>query len=233
MDAERQIRFLYPPFFLLASLAYGWHLDGKSIDDFFYKTGSTEESAQTTGGNGFIPLLVAGSVFVIVTGYFIGTVSMLSRWFLINVFALLVRGLRRARNKPLPWKWSEAFEKSSWVRDEAVLSDIALSGIERHLCLPRELDRSYALYAAASFDHGHLAKGIHDWLTRRWNAYNISVNSIAALVMALFAGWCSDDIDVTCRWVVVSAITGAPLLFSGVMAWKDTMAMIEFQSQRL
>lgn len=221
MDAERQVRFLYPPFFLLASLAYGLFLDpARSLDDFLPTNVSNWKED-------IVPVLIGASVFVLVTGFFIGTISMLVRRLVSNFILLLLRVLRWMK-VPLPWKWAEAMIKYRWIRDEAVLTDAALSGIEKHL--RRSVAPSDALYAAATFDHGHLNKGIHDWITRRWNAFNISVNSMVALFLSLVIGQYLAMINLDARWLSLSAVVGLVLLFGAIVSWNDTMKMIEFLS---
>ena len=65
MDQDRQIRFVIPPFFLLANLLWGAYL-GECNLEFLLKPESTRE---------FLSLLAATTVAVVPLGYLISTIS--------------------------------------------------------------------------------------------------------------------------------------------------------------
>jgi hypothetical protein len=114
---------------------------------------------------------------------------------------------------------------------EAKLSDDTLKRIWRQLRSDQAQDKKLTLYVATTFDHELLADGIHTWLMRRWHSFNVSVNSIVALILAhFFAPVLS--IPQSWRWSVSTAILAAILLFQALFAWHETMNMIEFQSHR-
>jgi len=81
LDQERQILFLYPPFFLLASLLLGLYFDPHhSI------TQTLPAAGLASGISGLLGLIAGGSVVVLASGFLIGAVSVL---FLRVTFLLL------------------------------------------------------------------------------------------------------------------------------------------------
>jgi hypothetical protein len=97
---------------------------------------------------------------------------------------------------------------------------------------PGELRRSQELYAGAAFDFdvlGERHKGVHEWLVRRWNGFNIAANSIWALVLSLPAG---PFIGVSpgLTWCLSVLVFGVVLGFVMIWAWRDTMQMLGFMA---
>jgi hypothetical protein len=114
---------------------------------------------------------------------------------------------------------------------EAVLDPATLRRIWDKLQSKQPESAELVLYAAATFDHELLPAGIHTWLLRRWNHFNVAVHSIVALALAhavapvvsIPQGW---------AWFTTSAISISLLSWTGFKAWRQTMGMIEFQSHR-
>jgi len=200
MDQERQIRFLYPPFFLLASLHWGIYLDpNRSLKDIL----PTLQSP--IGVNELLGLIAGGSVIIIASGFLIGAISVV---LLRITFFFLGRHHYEAHVSP------SAF-KLIWER----------------LDTSEPLDTRKVLYAIATFDHELLPKSIHEWIGRRWSAFNVSAYSCIALVLALIIGR-RLSITLGCEWLVTTLIIIALLAFNACHAWRDTMGMIDFQSRR-
>jgi hypothetical protein len=92
-------------------------------------------------------------------------------------------------------------------------------------------DKKWDLYAAATFDHELLAPGINGWLQRRWMNFNLSVHCIAAVVLAhvvaLFI-----PVPETIAWIASSVTVVIVFLINAVIAWNQTMGMVEFQASR-
>ena len=90
-------------------------------------------------------------------------------------------------------------------------------------------DSTLILYATATFDHEVLNKGIHEWLLRRWSSFNVSAHSCTALVFSMlvallwFPPW---------HWWVAVVIMIVILFSSAIVARRETMAMLDFQSHR-
>ena len=83
MDTNKQIRFLYPPFFLLTSLFIGLWLDPlKSpidyLPDYLMKGGAIELKS--------IIGLAGGGVIILAFGYLIGTISVFILTILFSLF---------------------------------------------------------------------------------------------------------------------------------------------------
>jgi len=114
---------------------------------------------------------------------------------------------------------------------EAVLSDSTLERIWGQLQSTQARDKKLSLYAATTFDHELLATGIHTWLLRRWNSFNVAAHSIVALVLAHAVAPIFSIPQVCAWWLSTLLLVG--LLFVTVLnAWWETMKMIEFQSYR-
>ncbi len=197
MDQNREIRFLIPPFFLLASLLLGAFLD-LSIRPNVEKLLTLDSAERVLG------VLAAGSVAVIPLGFLIGSISV----FLVRIFF--------------------GFKRSNY---EATLSDDCLKRIWAQLNTDQKFNQKLTFYAAATFDHEVLDKGIHEWIMRRWNSFNVSIHSCTALLLAhLFGGVFLIGQDP--RWLLLTFVLVLILFANGATAWRETMGMLDFQSHR-
>ena len=92
-------------------------------------------------------------------------------------------------------------------------------------------DQKWNLYAAATFDHELFAHGINRWIQRRWTIFNLSVHCITSVmlahIVALFLPFQEKP-----RWFCFSAVLIFVFLITAVIAWVETMRMIEFQAYR-
>jgi hypothetical protein len=114
---------------------------------------------------------------------------------------------------------------------EAVLDGSTLARIWPKLGSNQSKDAKLTLYAAATFDHELLAPGIHTWLLRRWNSFNVAAHSIVALTLAHAVGLFF-PIPQGCAWWTTTVASIALLGLRAFKAWRETMKMIEFQSHR-
>ena len=177
MDEQRQIRFLYPPFFLIGSLLWGVYLDPTTkLGDLLAFIPSGIQWPQA------ITLLVGGSVLVIALGFLIGTLSLSLLRLLFFVFSLC---------------------RDHWYHFEASVSSECLAKIWPILHLPAQPDQSNMFRAVVTFDHEMLSRPVHDWLRRRWSGFLISTHSAVALLLALILGW-RLPMRVTSEWVLTS-----------------------------
>lgn len=150
-------------------------------------------------------LLALGAVTAISLGFIIGTIS-------INLLRVMFC----------------VFGRRTY---EAVLSKKTLKRIWPKMKTALEFDSKYVLNIAATFDHEIISKGVHEWLTRRWSSFNISVSAIVALLLShiiapfipINQSWC---------WGITSVILGIFFLGNAIFAWRETMEMIDFQSHR-
>jgi hypothetical protein len=86
-------------------------------------------------------------------------------------------------------------------------------------------------YSVITFDHELLDGPIHDWVTRRWSAFNTSMNCCTALFMAHGLGNFL-GIAQTCPWWIFTILLVSVLQVSGWRAYLQTMRMVYFQSLR-
>jgi len=114
---------------------------------------------------------------------------------------------------------------------EAVLTEDAYGKVWTRIHAPSPKDGRKILYAAATFDHELLAPGIHTWLMRRWNAFNLAAHSSVALLLAhVMAPYF--HVPQTWRWWRWTALLVVLLICAAAIAWRETMSMIEFQATR-
>jgi hypothetical protein len=115
---------------------------------------------------------------------------------------------------------------------EARLSDSTFERICKRLDTDQAKDKKLTLYVAATFDHELLAPGVHTWLLRRWNSFNVSAHSIVALLLAHIVFAPIFSIPQVRNWWESTAALVAVLFINAFCAWRETMNMIEFQSHR-
>ncbi len=200
MDQERQIRFLYPPFFLLASLLWGLYLDpNRKLSDIL------PVATSSIGPDELVGLLAGGSIVIVASGFLIGAISVLS----LRLLSFIVR--RR--------------------HYEAGVSTETLKRIWGKLQTTEPFSPDRALYVVATFDHEVVPKTIHEWIGRRWSAFNVSAHSCTALALSLIVG-SRLSIMVGTEWFFTTMIIFVLLTINAFYAWRDTMAMIDFQSHR-
>ena len=199
MDAERQIRFLYPPLFLIASLAWGLFLDDKRQASDILPTDLMDKPVSAV-----VTVIAGGGVVVASLGFLINTIP----WMLLRAVS--------SRWKGLP--------------HEAFLSPDVLEKIRAVLGYKGGPMVNEALFLSATFDHSTLDKGIHAWILRRWNAFNLNASVTVALALALAVG-ARLGIQVGWEWALTSAATGAIFVIMAYWAWRDSMGMIEFQAR--
>jgi hypothetical protein len=118
------------------------------------------------------------------------------------------------------------------LSSEALQSMYQLTGVDDQIFPKPDGTASDQLFAAVSFDHSIIESGIHTWIMRRWNAFNISTTSLVALILALsvaplFA------IHRSRSWWITSVAVGFLLVVNAILAWRGTMHMVEFQAVRL
>lgn len=207
MDEERRIRFLVAPALFVASLLIGALLDPA-------ETAFTLVEPHLKGSDWTKPLIelvAGGGVVVFAGGYVFGTIAVFILR-LISWFNLSFGGKCRFHEVALP---CDSF-KQVWTR----------------LGAPGEPDRSQELSAGAVFDFDVLRKdheGVHRWLFRRWNGFNIATNSICALISSLVIGPLI-KIPLNRAWCLSVLIFAAMLGVVGFLAWLDTMRMLRFMA---
>lgn len=208
MDDERRIRFLVAPVLFLASLALGVVLDQGWRS---YVIAGVQQLLDEPI-LGLIVAFVSGGIAVFASGLVIGTITHI---ILRGLFALLacLRG-RGAR------------------QHEIVLSEDALKNISEKLGVSESAPYVEQLFIGVTFDHDILQKnreGVHNWLKRRWNAFNVNCSSITALILSLILGW-SVGIPLSAIWYITVIVAALMFLVTANWAWRDTMGMLTFQA---
>lgn len=199
MDQNRQIRFLIPPFLLLASLFLG---------DFVSCSNIINKIAEQPDKN-ILAIVAALGGSTIPIGFLIAS---------IPIAVLNFIGFVCCRKKS---KWNY----------ELSISPKALKMIWPKLETSLKFDFQKRFYAGVTFDHDILPLGIHQWLYRRWNAFNICINCCAALLLSHAIGYFL-LIRQTFYWWIVTTIIFLFMFFNAMVAWRQTMQMIEFQAFR-
>ena len=204
MDPLRQLRWLIPPFFFLACLLLGAHLGG--VLDYSF----LQSEVITKNTSAIVALLITTlTATVLPLGFLISSIS-------IHLLRLVF--LISNRFKPRIY--------------EAVISDEAWDRIWSKLGPIPPRTEKLKLYAAATFDHELLPLAIHEWMFRRWTTFNLSFHSSTALILAYIIGRLL-GIPRTIQWEVITSLVVILLLINAIIAWRQTMAMIEFQSHRI
>jgi len=87
-----------------------------------------------------------------------------------------------------------------------------------------------SIYAAGTFELGHLPVPIYQWIDRRWNAFNASINACVGLAVAYGLGQYWPPVNATPWWLYGSLAVGAILIVSAILSWRECMGMIAFQA---
>lgn len=215
LDAERQIRFLYPPVFFVASLFPGVRLDDQIKIQGVFKTlivQSSKDLGIVDWGTPVVALVTAG-----------GLVATIAMGFLIS--SVTVLALRSASIGLTAVKWCRS---GSY---EAVLLPNA-KDIRKRLEIPTTSipQNADALFLSATLDHELIPRPIHDWLFRRWNMFYLYAHSATALLLALGVGAVLGIVSLW--WTILTAVVVGGFIRLAWWSWTDSMGMLLFQAQR-
>ena len=207
MDQTRQIRFLIPPFILYGSLLWGLYWS----DPCHNRWRSLIENSDV-----ILPYLSIAVASVLPLGFLIGTISVLTlklRFLLSDhTYETCVSTDCLSRMKKQVGKDGKEEALKNLSRREKKL--------EEHL-------------TEVTFNHGVLKKewpGVHTWLVRRWNAFNVSAHCVCAVVLAFFLGGPVFGLRWSWQWGILSAALYVFFFVTGWLAWRETMKMFEFQA---
>lgn len=114
---------------------------------------------------------------------------------------------------------------------EAVLPSPAWERLWQLLGTNLPQRREWHLYGSATFDHEMLSAGVHEWIQRRWTTFNLSVHSLTAVLTSHLAAL-FPAVRETWQWVLLTAAFGVVFGVTGLIAWRHTMRMLEFQASR-
>jgi hypothetical protein len=211
LDAERQIRFLYPPIFFVASLFLGIRLDDdvtiRQVGERLIGPALLSQFSPTEWGTPGVALATAGGlVATIALGFLISSVT-------IFVLSRIVSPMCRSGSYEAP-----VFPNADEVRRQL--------RVQRP---PNVADD--AVFLSATIDHEVIGASVHGWIFRRWTMFYMYAHSATALLLALIVGlllgiW-------SCWWVLVSMMVGSCFIPLALDARRDTMGMVTFQAQRV
>lgn len=199
MDRERQIRFLYPPFFTIFSVLLALYLDDtRSLQSILPNLGTETKAVE------IIAALLGGGIIVIILGFIIGTITINLLRFFFWIFRI-----KHYEEHLTEETYKKIFDKVN-IKNGT---------------------KEQRFYSVVTFDHEIVSSEVHQWNVRRWNSFNISANSLTALILSIPITFYL-NINFHCIWIIFIPIICILSLVNAVIAWKQTMAMIEFQSRR-
>jgi hypothetical protein len=112
---------------------------------------------------------------------------------------------------------------------EIPISPKTMEEIRQRLRVPAAMTSN--LCAAATFDHVELHPKIHEWLLRRLNSFNISVQCVMALLLSIPLGlafhipfW---EWDMWVWWATTVGLS-IILIWNAVAAWRECRMMFDF-----
>lgn len=227
MDKLRQIRWLHPPLILLGF--FWWYYDPNLLKEFMHYLHPVKEVQQppvpSTSLAALIGIFATGGVVVIAMGYIMNTITiaLLKIYSFKNKFNYELHINKKSRERI--WKQFKYVESpADYIEDEI----------------------KYHVYAGFTFDHEKIPEGVHLWILRRWNAFNLSASTVVSLFLLMLFALIKliiefiinlikmSDFKVKCNpwwWVLIAFVIVSNFIVARC-AWKDTMKMIEFQSLR-
>jgi len=116
---------------------------------------------------------------------------------------------------------------------EAKLSDEAWTKIWSTLNTSASVANQ--LYASISFEGEQLSDTAREWVDRRWNAFSTYANCLVVLLPCFGGGllFLRPYTDATCWWLTFIGLATALCVYMGILTWKQTMAMMEFNAHRV
>lgn len=211
MDEERKVRFLVAPVLFLASLALGMLLD-PSWRLCMYGVVSKLAKEPITG---LIVAFVSGGITVFASGFMIGTIT----------YALLRAG----------FAFTRYLRGRGPSQHEVALSKDTVPKLLRQFKISEQVTEDDHLYLGVTLDHDVLRKkreGVHNWIKRRWNAFNINCTSVTGLLLSLIVGALL-GIYPSANWYIPVIVAALMFCVTARWAWKDTMGMLAFQANKL
>jgi hypothetical protein len=214
MDQDRTIRFHVAPMLFLASLLWGLWADDPSKVVCLFKEIGTEPLSK------LVSIIAAGGLVVFVGGYVIGTITHAMLRFFFPFFVVN--------------RWCYSADETLPLFHEAGLHERDFEKVWRRINAFGEARRKDELSAVVAYDFGVLRKnyeGVHQWLVRRWNAFNIATTSFVGLLLSIPIGHCVVKICWTYSWLVPVILFSILLLVVANWAWKDGRDMLGFMAR--
>ncbi len=86
-------------------------------------------------------------------------------------------------------------------------------------------------YLQATFDHGFMDKGCHEWVLRSWTGFLVSIDSLLALVLALGVG-AACRVSLSWPWAIGTFVVSCLLFWNAKNCRQRCIDMIELQVWR-
>ena len=204
MDFIRQGRYVIPSFLFFLSL---WWANSAAWEQLTLQ--------QLTA---VLAVLAAATLPL---GFFIGGVSVL---LLRLVFLIATRGDSNYEVRVSQNAWAKISEyldlsfnsRKGWTRGSA-----------------RPPPRGRAAVVAGSTFQLELPGSIFLWIDRRWNAFNVYINFLVAILCSYIYGLYGLALIFTASWIVVFSLIAVVCLLLALLTWGDVMTMTEMQAQRI
>lgn len=207
MDKEREIRFLYPPLIIGAYFLWGWLGDirgRQELDAIICWFRGVGDVKGSLAG------ILTGGSLILVIGYLLGTLT--------YVALRLMSRLMFHSSHEIPtdestrgaiWKAAGITGRNAENLDELQMSTVWL-------------------------DFHMSKKTVHEWIVRRWNAFNISANIVAGILLCW--GWrlaFADTRQIPQGWCLFGMIALVVFFENALTAHKDTMGMLKFAAEKV
>lgn len=205
MDQVRQIRFLIPPFILFVSLIWG----------VFWSDPNHILWSEFLGSN------LLAKVGILLT-------STLPAGYLIGLFKVFILKFLFCRS-PHSYECHISIETLKLMSQEANIS----FNEDKFEAYNNKDRKRIEHFTQVMFDHGLIYnkyKGVHEWMVRRWSSFNISIDSVIALLLALIFGLIF-KIHLSIVWIAFSVILCLGFIVMAYWSYNDTMKMNEFQAK--
>lgn len=160
MDKDRQIRFLYAPIVVGLYLLWGWLSVPAGQHALCIALHWLKEMGPAAGA---VVTAALGGSLTLAIGFLLGTMS-----YLLLRVCFCLDAMPTHEIPP----WPHARKAIWWASG---LSHRNPSGLDIHM-------------AAVWLDFEDAPVGVHEWIVRRWNAFNVPVNISVGVSICLFFG---------------------------------------------
>lgn len=113
---------------------------------------------------------------------------------------------------------------------EVRVSEGAWGKISEFLGTP--FQRSERVVAGSAFQL-ELPDNVFLWIDRRWNAFNVYINSLVAIALAYLCGAFALGFHPTVVWTAAFLLIALVAIMLAIGTWRSVMAMTELQARRV